>query len=122
MTKTLAVGAVALLIGSFVLAGCGKGASGSGSAGFNAAPPEIKVAWETAVAADRTNDYVTAALGYKEILLQRDRLSPSQVKTAEEASGKLFQRLVEGTAKGDPAARRALSQLQPAPPGRAPAR
>jgi hypothetical protein len=116
MAKTLAVRAGALLIGCLLLAGCSKGASGGGSGGFNSAPPELKAAWETAVAANKTNDYVTAALGYKGILLQREQLSPSQVKMVEEASGKLFQRLVEGTAKGDPAAKQALSQLQPAPP------
>jgi hypothetical protein len=121
MAKTLAWRAGALLIGYFVLAGCGQGTSGSRSGGFNGAQPELKAAWDTAVAADKTNDYVPAVLGYKGILLQRDQLSPSQVKAVEEASGRLFQRLVEASAKGDPAARQALSRLQPAPPGRTPA-
>jgi hypothetical protein len=121
MAKTFAVRAGALLIGCIILAGCGQGASGSRSSGFNSAAPELKTAWDTAVAADKTNDYVPAVLGYKGILLQRDQLSPSQVKAVEEASSRLFQRLVEASAKGDPAARQALSQLQPAPPGRAPA-
>jgi hypothetical protein len=115
--NTLAAYGGAFLIGVVVLAGCGPGASGSGSSSFNRAPPELKAAWDTAVAADKTNDYVAAVLGYKQILLQRDQLSPSQVKTVEEASGKLFQRLVEASTKGDPAARQALSQLRPAPPG-----
>lgn len=113
--KTFAVCATALLIGCVVLAGCGQGASGS--SGFNGAPPELKAAWDRAVAADKTNDYVPAVLGYKQILLQRDQLSPSQVKVVEAASGKLFQRLVDASTRGDPAAKQALSQLQPAPPG-----
>jgi hypothetical protein len=117
MATRLPLPAVALLIGCLMLTGCGKGSSAGGTGGFNAAPPELKAAWETAVAADKTNDYVTAALGYKGMLLQREQLSPSQVKAVEEASGKLYQRLVEGIAKGDPTARQALSQLQPAPPG-----
>jgi hypothetical protein len=96
-----------------VLAGCGKGGSGSGTSGFSSAAPEIKEAWEKAVVADKTNDYVPAVLGYKQILLQRDQLPPSQVKAVEEASSKLYQRLVEASTKGDPAARQALSQLQP---------
>ena len=121
MSKTFAVRAGALLIGCIILAGCGQGATGSTSSGFNGAAPELKTAWDTTVAADKTNDYVPAVLGYKGILLQRDQLSPSQVKAVEEASSKLFQRLVAASAKGDPAARQALSQLQPAPPGRAPA-
>ena len=113
--KTFAVCATALLIGCVVLASCGQGASGS--SGFNGAPPELKAAWDRAVAADKTNDYVPAVLGYKQILLQRDQLSPSQVKVVEAASGKLFQRLVDASTRGDPAAKQALSQLQPAPPG-----
>jgi hypothetical protein len=121
MARTFAVRAGALLIGCIVLAGCGQGASGSRSSGFNGAAPELKTAWDTAVAADKTNDYVPAVLGYKGILLQRDQLSPSQVNMVEGASSKLFQRLVAASAKGDPAARQALSQLQPAPPGRTPA-
>jgi hypothetical protein len=116
--KTFAACMGAFLIGCVVLAGCGKGASGSGSSGFNGAPSEIKAAWDTAMAADKANDYIPAVLGYKQILLQRDQLPPSQVKTVEEASGKLFQRLVDASTKGDPAARQALSQLQPGPPGR----
>ena len=120
--KTLAVRSGAVLIGCLILAGCGRSASGNSRGGFESAPPELKTAWETAVAADKTNDYVPAVLGYKEILLQRDQLSPSQVKAVEEASSELFQRLVTASVKGDPAAKQALSRLQPAPPGRAPAR
>ena len=111
--KIFAAPTSALLIGCFVLAGCGKGAPGSGSSAFNGAPPEVKAAWYTALAADKTNDYVSAVLGYKRILLQRDQLSPAQVKAVEEASSKLFQRLVDGSIKGDPAAKQALSQLRP---------
>jgi len=122
MVKTFAAYAGALFIGGLLLTGCGKGSSGGDSGGFSAARPELKTAWETAVAADKTNDYVPAVLGYKEILLQRDQLSPSQVLEVEEASSKLFQRLVTASSKGDPAAKQALSKLQPAPPGRGPAR
>ena len=122
MLKTFAVRLGAALLGCLILAGCGRGGSGSGPGGFDAAPPELKAAWNTAVAADKTNDYVAAVLGYKGILSQRDQLSPSQVKAVEEASSELFQRLVTASVKGDPAAKQALSRLQPAPPGRAPAR
>lgn len=107
----------ALLIGCVVLAGCGKADSGVGASGFSSAAPAIKEAWEKAAAADKVNDYVPAVRGYKQILIQRDQLSLSQVKTVEEASSKLFQRLVEAANKGDPEARQALSQLQPTRPG-----
>ena len=42
MAKTFALRAGALLIGCFVLAGCGQGASGNKPSGFNGAPPELK--------------------------------------------------------------------------------
>ena len=106
-----------LLAAGIALAGCGKGGSGTGGSGFDNASPEIKAAWDKAVAADKANDYVPAVLGYKQILLQRDQLSEGQAKAVEDASGKLFQRLVEASSKDDPAARQALSQLQPSRPG-----
>ena len=115
MTKKLAACMGAALVGSLVLAGCGQRGSGGGSGTFDSAPPEIREAWDKAVAADKTNDYVTAVLGYKQILAQQDRLPPNQAKVVQEASGNLFQRLVAASAKGDPAARQALAQLQPAP-------
>ena len=102
-----------VLAAGIVLVGCGKGGSGSGASSFNGAAPEIKAAWDKAVADDKANDYVPAVLGYKMILAQRDQLSPGQAKAADEASGKLFQRMVDASTKGDPAAREALLQLQP---------
>ena len=97
-----------LLLTAIALAGCGGAAD---SADFSKAPPEIKAAWERAVAADKTNGYVTASFEYKSILQYRDSLSPAQAQAVQEASGKLFQRLVEASTKGDPAAREALNAL-----------
>ncbi len=102
---------------AIALTGCGKGGSGTAGGGFNNASPEIHAAWDKAVAADKANDYVPAILGYKQILQQRDQLSEAQVKTVEEASGKLMQRIVEASTKGNAAARQAISQLQPGRPG-----
>ena len=102
-----------LLTIAVALAGCGKAGSGAGGAGFDKASPEIKAAWDKAVAADKANDYVPAVLGYKEILRQRDQLSEGQVKALEEAYGKLNQRLVEASTQGDAAARQALMSLSP---------
>jgi hypothetical protein len=102
---------------AIALTGCGKGGSGTGGGGFSNASPEIHAAWDKAVAADKANDYVPAILGYKQILQQRDQLSEAQVKAVEEASGKLMQRIVDASTKGDAAARQAISQLQPGRPG-----
>jgi hypothetical protein len=102
-----------LLAVAIALAGCGKGGSRTGSGDFDKAPPEIKANWDKAVAADKANDFVPAVLGYKKILAQRDSLSAAQIKAVEEVSGKLMQRLVEASTKGDAAARQALIDLRP---------
>ena len=101
-----------LMAVGLALAGCGKAGSRAGGGGFDTAAPELKAAWEKAVAADQTNDYVAAVLGFKQVLLQRDQLSPSQLKAVEDASAQLFQRLGEAASKGDPAAQQALTTLR----------
>lgn len=99
-----------LLVLGLALAGCGKN-GGMGTASFDQAPPAIKADWDKAVAADQANDYVTATAAYQDILRQQDQLSRAQVQRVEDAKSKLFQRLVEASQKGDPAARQALSKL-----------
>ncbi len=108
----LAVWMGLLLAGAVGLAGCGQ-ASSTDAKSFDSAPPEMKAAWDKAVAADKANDYVAGVTGYKQILLQRDQLSPGQLKAAESAYGKLMQRLLEASGKGDPAAQQALTALNP---------
>lgn len=102
---------VVLAVG-MALAGCGQAGSRAGGRGFDSAAPEIKATWDKAVAADQTNDYVAAVLGYKQVLLQRDQLSPSQLQAVEAASTTLFQRLAQASSKGDPAAQQALATLR----------
>jgi hypothetical protein len=100
-----------LLITGVALAGCGKGKSGNGAGDFGSASTGIKAAWVKAVADDKANNYGMAFIGYKQVLLQRDQLSPEQAKAAEEASAKLFQRMVDAADKGDEAAKLALAAL-----------
>ncbi len=108
-----------LLAAAIALAGCGKGGASTGKS-FDSAVPEINAAWDKAVAADKANDYVGAVTGYKQLLLQRNRLSEAQVEAVEEASRQVFQRLVEASTKGDAAARQALTALNPSrEPGQA---
>jgi hypothetical protein len=109
--KKIAAMMLVLLMGAAMLTGCGKGGSKSSSASFDAAPAEIKAAWDKAVAADKANDYVTAVVGYKDIVRQQDKLQEGQVKAVQEASGKLFQRMVDASSKGDAAARQAIATL-----------
>jgi len=102
---------IVLAVG-LAVASCGKGGSKAGGRDFDRAAPEIKAAWEKAVAADQTNDYVTAVTEYRVVLVQRDHLSPSQIKAVEGANATLFQRLREAASKGDPAAQQALATLR----------
>ena len=99
-----------VLISSLMITGCGKGGAG-GSSSFDSAAPEVKSAWDKACSADQANDYVNAATGYKSILAVRDTLKPEQVTAVQEASGKLNQRLVDASTKGDANARQALNTL-----------
>jgi hypothetical protein len=111
-----------LLIAGIALGGCGKDKSGSGAGGFGSASPGIKAAWTKAVADDKANNYGPAFMGYKQILLQRDQLSPDQLKAAEEANAKLFQRMVDAADKGDQAAKDALAALNAGSRGQIPQR
>ena len=106
----------AVLAAGLMLTGCGKGAPKAGPNAFNAAPPPTKEVWEKAVAADAANDYVAAAGGYRQLMLQGNQLSPDQFKAVYQASGKLSQRAMIASSKGDPAARQAVSQLRPPTP------
>ena len=122
INKNHAVWLSLLLIAGIALAGCGKGASGSGAKGFEKAPPAIKAAWAKAVEDDKANNYCMAIMGYKHILLQGDQLSPDQVKAAEEASAKVIQRMVDAAYKGDEAAKQALAAMRAGSRGQMPAR
>ena len=100
-----------LLIVGVALAGCGKGGSENGAGAFERASPGIKAVWTKAVADDKANNYGMAIMAYKQLLLQRDQLTPEQVKAAEDASVKVYQRMVEAADKGDEAAKAALAAL-----------
>jgi hypothetical protein len=100
-----------VLMAGVALTGCGKGKSGSGAGGFDSASPGIKAAWVKAVADDKANNYGMAFMGYRQVILQKDQLSPEQAKAAEEASAKLYQRMVDAAEKGDEAAKQSLAAL-----------
>jgi len=98
-----------LLMAGLAAAGCHKTVT---QAGFDNAAPEIKVLWDTSVAADKANDYNTAIRGYRQIIDQPAQLSAGQIELAKEASRKLLERLMQASAKGDLAARQALAALR----------
>ena len=122
MNRIHAVWLSLILIAGVALAGCGKSKSGSGEGGFGSAPPGIKAAWDKAVADDKANNYGMAFMGYRQVILQRDQLSPDQAKAAEAASAILYQRIVDAADKGDQAAKQALAALSAGTRGQAPSR
>ena len=92
-------------------AGCGKTGAGAQAQAFDQAPAAIKADWDTAVAADKTNDYYTASTSYAKVLAQEGQLTPKQVEVLESASRELSQRMVAAANNGDDAAKLALAKL-----------
>ena len=95
-----------------IWAGCGK-KSTDPSQVFNQAAPELKAAWEQAVAADKADDYVTAVTGYRNLALQGDKMQHEQIVTVNLALVAVNQRLYIATTKGDAAAKEAYAKLFP---------
>jgi hypothetical protein len=101
-----------LLIGICIAcAGCGKGGVQASARTFETAPSEIKVSWDQAVAADKTNDYYTASTAYAKILSQESKLTPKQLEVLESASRDLSQRMITAANSGDDSAKQALTRL-----------
>lgn len=112
MSKTKRLAQLSLLMVVLALsASCGKSGAGAQNTAFDKAPPEIKADWDTAVAADKTNDYYTASTTYARILTQENKLTPKQLEVLESASRDLSQRLVAAAGNGDDAAKLALTKL-----------
>ena len=103
--------AFALTAALALLAGCGNHAPATSAQAFDNADAKIKDLWTQAGQADKNNDYVTAITEYKQILAAGSSLTPEQNSTAEDALGKINQRLVAASMNGDPSARQALSTL-----------
>lgn len=102
--------ACALVLAGTSLTGCGGGSSPDAAA-FDSAAPEIKAQWTTAVAADKANDYFTAATAYSSVVQQQSKLTPKQFDTAETASRTLMQRTMDAAKNGDAKAKEALARL-----------
>ena len=92
--------------------GCGKSDSQAGAKSFDKAAPEIKAVWDSAVAADKANDYVAAVTAYNRLSHNREQLSEGQSKALEAASRAFFQRLMEASRNGNPAAQQAFAALR----------
>jgi predicted small lipoprotein YifL len=99
------------LLTTFMLVSCGKKGGQASPQSFDKVAPEIKADWDTAVAADKANDYFTASTSYAKVIRQQSNLTPKQFDSVLAASQALMQRLTAAADSGDAAAKQALAQL-----------
>jgi hypothetical protein len=101
----LAVSALTILSG----AGCGKSTTKgmtAGSKAFENAPPEVKEAWNKALAADAATNYTDALSLLKN--LRTMQLNEAQLIALDKETTDFNQRLFDAAAKNDPAAVQAV--------------
>jgi hypothetical protein len=107
----LGVWLVAALIG---LTGCGKSRAvpkdATGTKAFDSAGPEIKAEWDKIVAAHAANDYATVILTCRKLLPQ-SALTPEQLAALKDTMTAANAEMMDGVKKGDPAAAKALEQV-----------
>lgn len=111
MKKTLIALFCAMTVGIFV-AGCGNEApklSSSEKALFENSTPEIKQLFETALVADKANNYMAACTNYYALLHQN--LSMDQSLAMQTAMKSLKLRIFEAVDKGDAGAKTALDYM-----------
>ena len=110
----------ACLVGALLLAaGCGQKTAkmtSDQSKAFDSAPPEVKQTWDKALAADKANDYVTAAASLDN--LQNAILSDQQSQALQAERTAFSQRLMQAAEKNDPAAVQAVKNSQKSRPAR----
>jgi len=77
---------------------------------FQSAAPELKDAWASAVAADKTNGYADAYLTLLQMRHQTD-LPPDQLAAIDALANSVHTRMSEAAQKGDPAAQKAIQEI-----------
>jgi hypothetical protein len=119
--KGAAIAVVAAVVLATAVTACGKKGTHlpAGDQGvFDNATPEIKELWTQALEADRTNDYYRAQVLLFEIVQRKP--SDQQVEAAKAQMTLGLQKMREGVAKGDPAAKAAFDEFRQNPPARTP--
>ncbi|MGA2865402.1 MAG: hypothetical protein ABSF95_13085 [Verrucomicrobiota bacterium] len=86
---------------------------------FQAAAPEIKAAWDRALAAAQSNDYAAAYLTLRQLRAQSD-LTPGQLEAINAQSTLVNDRMAAAAQKGDTNALQAIQEIRKASrmPGR----
>ncbi len=106
LTPIAAVRATCLGIALFATSGCGDhqtvNLTSTENHAFDNAPAEVKQAWESALAADKANDYLNA----QKLLdgLKQMQLSADQKKALNQETDSFHYRLWQAAEKNDPAA------------------
>jgi hypothetical protein len=113
LTPTTAVRATCLGIALLAMSGCDKhqtvNLTPTENHAFDNAPVDVKQAWESAVAADKANDYENA----QKLLdgLKQMQLSDDQKKALNQETDAFHYRLWQAAEKNDPAAVKAAIEI-----------
>ena len=101
------------LLAIFLTTGCGEHApklTSQQSKAFDNAPADVKETWDKALAADKANDYVTAAALLDN--LKKMYLSDEQAKALDAERITFGERLMQAVDKNDPQAIKAAQNSQ----------
>lgn len=96
------------------VAGCGSSAQSKMSRyekAFNAAPPELKAQWDTALNALKSKDYAVAVGTLNQIAVITN-LAPEQAVAVREVSTAASDEMYDAANKGDPKAKQAIEDLR----------
>lgn len=104
---------VAGMLAGLTLTGCKKDAAGLGSQyakAFDAAAPELKARWQTALTAVKTNGYSVAVLTLRE--LSQATLTPDQSQAVTETLRAINDQMYDAANQGNAAAKSAIDELR----------
>lgn len=111
--KFLAFGFIGMLMLQPIA--CGKKDSAAlaneGSKAFQSAEAGLKAAWDTAVAADKTNGYVVA-ITTLQMLVAQPGLTDKQSEIARNTLTAISDKMYDAANREDPAAKQALDDLR----------
>jgi hypothetical protein len=107
MKRLFVVSVSGMALGA-LLNGCGQG--GIDKKAFAHADPAVKQRWETALAADRANDYLAANTNLVALLNQA--ITPEQTVAVQNVLRKLNERMRAAADKGDVSAQKAVETLE----------
>jgi len=94
--------------------GCGKSSDATASKrskAFDSASPQIKTAWENAVAAAKSRDYALAIAGFNSLAADTN-LTAEQHQAVRDTGRAVFDEMYAALKKGDENAKKAIEDLR----------